>query len=121
MRRLSTEVQEGQTASASGSHLLIQFPYYDTGSGSYQKTVPGELVEYYLSGDTGLETPVAEGENCLWKLVGGSRTRIARNLKSFEFTVSSQRLVSLCIKGSDSEGASIDPDLIQQSVTLRNN
>lgn len=121
MRRLSTEVQEGQSASASGSHLRIQYPYYDTASGNYQKTVTGELVEYYLSGDTGMEAPVADGENCLWRLVGGSRTRIARNLKSFEFTVSSQRLVRLCIKGSDSEGAHIDPDLIQQSVTLRNN
>lgn len=121
MRRLVTEVQEGQAASASGTHLRIQYPYYDAASGSYHKSVPGEVVDYYLSGDTGTEAPDLDAENSMWKLVGGNRTRIARNLRSFEFIITSQRLVRLCIKGSDSEGAHIDPDLIQQSVTLRNN
>jgi len=121
MRKLVTEVEEGQSASASGNHLLIQYPYYDLASGSYQKTVTGELVEYYLSGDTGAEGPVTGGTNCLWKVVGGNRTRLARNLRSFEFTVSSQKLVRLCIKGAETEGVGIDPDLIQQSVMLRNN
>jgi len=121
MRKLVTEVQEGQTASSSGSHLLIQFPYYDTASGSYQKSIPGLLIEYYLSGDSGTESPTVNGDNCLWKLVGGTRTRIAKDLRSFEFSVESQKQVRLRIKGADSEGAHIDPDLIQQSVTLRNN
>ena len=121
MRKIVTDIQEGQIASANGTHLIIQFPYYNTVTGAYQRNVTGQLVEYYLSGETGTEMPVEGGSNCLWRQVGGSRVRMAKELESFDFRIETSKLVRLSIKGSDSEGVQIDPDLIQQSVTLRNN
>ena len=121
MRKLVSDMQEGQSASASGSHLFVQFPYYDTTSGSYHRNLPGELAEYYLSGRNGTEAPVANGNNCLWKQVSGNRVRLAKDLLSFGFDIQTSKSVRVSIKGADSEGVRVDPDLIQQSVTLRNN
>jgi hypothetical protein len=120
MRRVITEVQEGQSASIEGSRLVVVFPYYDSASGSYQKTAVGDTIEYYLSGDSGTESPVVNGDNCLWKEVNGSRSRVARRIKSFQPSVPSDEIVSVLIKGADTENALTDPDLIRQSVRLRN-
>jgi len=120
MRRLVTEIQEGRSAYVSGSRLVVRFPYYDSVSGSYQKDSPGATVSYYLSGETGTELPEANGSNYLWKETAGSRTRLARCARSFEFAVTSDELVTLRIWGADTEGARINPDLIRQSVRLRN-
>lgn len=120
MRKIVTEMQEGQSAYVENGHLFVQFPYYDSYSGSYQRTATGDLVEYYLSGDNGTESPVQNGDNTLWKRVDGSPTRLASNLRSFEFSVTEATMVRLAIRGVESENAGIDPDLIQQSVSLRN-
>lgn len=120
MRKLVTEVQEGRIAYAVGDHLFVQFPYYDSSSGTYQRNVNGPLVEYYLSGETGTEAPSADGENVLWKKVGTDQTRMIAHLHRFEFDLQSSTLVQLKIWGLQSENASINPDLVQQRVSLRN-
>lgn len=120
MRKLVTEIQEGQGASIQSGRLVIQYPYYDAGSGAYQKAVAGSTVAYYLSGDNGTEAPSADGSNSLWRESNGSRTRLARHLKSFQFSMTGDKLVSIIIRGADIEGVRMDPDLIRQSVRLRN-
>lgn len=120
MRRLVAEVREGKSAGIEGSRLVIVFPYYDSVSGFYEKTVVGDTIEYYLSGDSGTEQPVVDGSNCLWKEVNGNRTRLGRKITSFQFSIAGDKLVSLLIRGADTENALTDPDLIRQSVRLRN-
>ncbi|MBP6965273.1 MAG: prepilin-type N-terminal cleavage/methylation domain-containing protein [Armatimonadetes bacterium] len=120
MRKIATEMQEGQSAYEQNGHLFVQFPRFDSYTGSYQRTVAGDLVEYYLSGDNGTESPVENGDNTLWKRVDGSRTRLASHLRSFEFSLSGTTMVRLAMRGVESENVGINPDLIQQSVSLRN-
>lgn len=120
MRKIVTDIQEGQSAYAEGNRLCVQYPYYDTGSGIYDRNTQGDLAEFYLSGDNGTETPSSNGDNTLWKQVGDTRTRVAAHIHNFEFDLAGSTLLRLRVWGWQSENASINPDLVQQSVSLRN-
>ncbi len=117
MRKLVLDVQEGKSAQVNEGKLVVAFPYYDTASGAYVRALPGDTATYYLSGETGDET---QG-HCLWKAVGLAKTRLAKNIESLSFTVTTDKLVRINLVGVDKEGGAISPNLVQQSVKLRNN
>jgi len=119
MRKLVLEIEEGKVASVVSGRLVVDFPYYDSGTDDYVRTAPGVTATYYRSGPTGAET---SGElTYLWKSVGVTRTRLARNIESISFIVPAPgKLVRITLTGTDREGGAISPNLVQQSVKLRN-
>lgn len=116
MRRMVLEIEEGGSASLSGDDLVIAFPYLDPSTGDYVRTQPGVTATYYLSGVNGTES---DGEY-LWKIVGTTKTLLAKNVESVVFTVVSTKLVQIKLTGKDQEGGAITPKLVQMSVKLRN-
>lgn len=116
MRKLVLDVEHGRSAYVSGSQLVVTFPYYNPSTGDYEKTVPGVTAAYYLSGATGSEA----GGTFLWKSIGAGKTRLAKNVESLSFTVTGSGLIRITLTGRDVEGGAVSPNLIQQSVRLRN-
>lgn len=116
MRKLVLEIEEGKSATVTNGQLVVVFPYYDSSTGDYVKTLPGVTATYYLSGETGNEST----GTYLWKSVGVTKTRLARNIESISFSVTSSKLVRITLTGTDQEGGAISPNLMQQSVKLRN-
>jgi len=116
MRKLVLDIEEGKSAQVNGSQLVVSFPYYDASAGMYMKALPGDTATYYLSGETGDE-PTGD---YLWKVVGSTKTRLAKNVESLSFVVTNARLVRINLTGRDVEGGAISPNLVQQSVKLRN-
>lgn len=113
-RKLVSEIEEGQKASVVGGNLVVVFPYYNAATGDYVKTAAGNTVTYYLSGKE------------LWKSVGGVNTRLARNVQSVSYTImppppAEGKLVRITLIGEDAAGGAIAPNMVQQSVKLRNN
>ena len=119
MRKLVLEIEEGKVASVVGGRLVVDFPYYDSGTDDYVRTVPGVTATYYRSGPTGTET---SGElTYLWKSVDTTRTRLAKSIESISFIVPPPgKMVRITLTGTDREGGAISPNLVQQSVKLRN-
>jgi len=116
MRRLVQDIQEGRSADVINDKLVVSFPYYNSSTGQYVRGLAGATATYYLSGPTG-----SEGSGTyLWKQVGTTRTRLARNVESMVVTVTSAKLVRLTLTGRDQEGGAVSPNLLQQSVKLRN-
>ncbi|MHB1191356.1 MAG: hypothetical protein ACYC08_11035, partial [Armatimonadota bacterium] len=95
------------------------FPYRASSTSDYDRTRAGQVVRYYLSGEAGTES----GGTYLWKSVGGTKSRLARNveIQSLAFSVTNGRLIRISLVGYDEEGGAYSPNLIQQSVKLRNN
>ncbi|MGB9587490.1 MAG: hypothetical protein ACPL7O_04855, partial [Armatimonadota bacterium] len=92
----------------------VAFPYF-TGT-YYTRTQTGNVATYYLSGPNGTE----QTGTYLWKDVGGSRTRLAKNVQEVRFSVTNGVLVRINLTGRDVEGTAISPNYLQQSVRLRN-
>lgn len=117
-RKLVQNIEEGQSASLVGDNLVVSFPYYDAGTGDYVRTSPGVTATFYLSGPTGSET----SGSYLWKSVGGVKTRLAKNVLSLTFPPIplNSTLVQFSLTGQDEAGGTVTPNLIQQSVKLRN-
>lgn len=116
MRKLVLEIEEGKSATVTNGQLVVVFPYYDSSTGDYVKTLPGVTATYYLSGETGNEST----GTYLWKSVGVTKTRLARNIESISFIVTSSKLVRITLTGTDQEGGATGLNLLQQSVKLRN-
>ena len=128
MRKLVLEVEEGRlatmldmetdpdTGTVYGKRLQVDFPYYSATLGSYIRTQPGNTAIYYLSGPTGNEGAGAY----LWKSVGATKTKLAKNVESITFVVTNSTLVRINLTGRDAEGGCISPNFLQQSVKLRN-
>lgn len=120
MRKLVQQIEEGQSASVVNDQLVVTFPYYDSVADRYQRTSPGDTVTFYISGETGGEST----GTYLWKSKGIAKTRLARNVMKDDslplFTVTNGNLVHINFKGWDQEGGCISPNLVQQSVKLRN-
>lgn len=116
MRRLVTEIEEGKAATVASGRLTVVFPYYDAGTGDYDRTQSGITVNYYLSGATGSETTGAQ----MWKSVGTTKTRLAKNVESLTFSVTNGKLVRITLTGCDQEGGAITPKTEQISIVLRN-
>ena len=120
MRKLVTEIEEGMSATAGsdGQTLTVTFPYRASSTSDYNRAQTGVVVTYYLSGATGSES----SGTYLWKSVGATKTRLARNveIQSLTFSVTSGKLVRITLVGYDREGGAYSPNLIQQSVKLRN-
>jgi prepilin-type N-terminal cleavage/methylation domain-containing protein len=116
MRRLVLDIEEGSSASASGSNLVIAFPYYDTSTGDYVRTSPGVTRTYYLSGENGTEP----SGQYLWRSDGTTNTLLAKNVDSIVYGIVSSKLVQITLTGTDQEGGAITPKLVQMSVKLRN-
>lgn len=126
MRKLVLEMQEGRSASIlnGGEKLVVVFPYRSSSNSDYNKKVTGDTVTFYLSGDTGSEST---GTN-LWKLVGTTKTKLAKNITAITepstipmFAVENGKMVRIAIRGADPTGNAINPNEIRQSVKLRNN
>ena len=115
-RKLILEIEEGRSASVVNGKLTVVFPYYDSGSGDYDRTQPGATKVYYLSGATGSEST---GDS-LWRSVGTLKTRLSEHVESVSFTVQNEKLVRLTLTGVDREGGSISPKTEQVSIKLRN-
>ena len=116
MRRLVLDIEEGSSASTSGSNLVIAFPYYDTSTGDYVRTSPGVTRTYYLSGENGTEP----SGQYLWRSDGTTNTLLAKNVDSILYGIVSSKLVQITLTGTDQEGGAITPKLVQMSVKLRN-
>ncbi|HUV04888.1 MAG TPA: hypothetical protein VMX94_07245 [Armatimonadota bacterium] len=128
MRKLVLEIEEGTSAEALdmatdpdtgtvyGTQLQVTFPYYSTSLGAYVRTQPGSTAIYYLSGTTGSESTGTD----LWRSVGGTKTKLAKNVESITFVVTNGRLVRINLTGRDVAGGCISPNFLQQSVKLRN-
>ena len=122
MRKMVLDVQEGSRAvvayeGTTHNRLIVTFPYFDAGSGTYVRTIPGLAAVYYLSGDTGSEST---GYN-LWKIMGGNKTLIGKNIDAISLHASSSgTLVRMEIRGRDPEHGGTDPRILIQSVKLRN-
>lgn len=120
MRKLVLDMEEGKSAVAStdGSRLTVTFPYRASSTSDYTRDRDGQVVTYYLSGETGLES----SGTYLWKMIGTNRSRLARNveLQSLAFSVTNKKLVRITLVGYDQEGGAYSPNLIQQSLKLRN-
>ena len=115
-RRLVTEIEEGNAATVASGKLAVVFPYYDTGTGDYDRTQTGITANYYLSGTTGGEST----GTYLWKSVGTAKTRLATNVESLTFSVTNGKLVRITLTGCDQEGGAISPKTEQISIVLRN-
>lgn len=115
-RRLVTEIEEGRTASVANGKLTVVFPYLDTGTGDYDRAQSGITADYYLSGNTGSELT----GNQMWKSVGTTKTRLAKNVEVLTFSVTNGKLVRLTVTGCDQEGGAISPKTEQISIVLRN-
>lgn len=126
MRKLVLDIEEGSGAVALstvtdpdtgvtyGTRLQVTFPYF-TGT-YYSRTQTGSVATYYLSGPNGTE----QTGTYLWKVVGSSRTRLAKNVQEVRFFVTNGVLVRINLTGRDVEGTAISPNYLQQSVRLRN-
>jgi len=116
MRRLVLDIQEGSSAQVVNGNLVVNFPYYSVATGQYIKGLSGVTATYYISGPTGSES----SGTYLWKQVGTEKTRLARNVESMVVSVTANKLVRITITGRDQEGGAVSPNLLQQSVKLRN-
>ncbi|MCL6519983.1 MAG: hypothetical protein K6T99_09125 [Armatimonadetes bacterium] len=116
MRRLVLDIQEGSSAQVVNGNLVVNFPYYSVATGQYIKGLSGVTATYYISGPTGSES----SGTYLWKQVGTKKTRLARNVESMVVSVTANKLVRITITGRDQEGGAVSPNLLQQSVKLRN-
>ena len=115
-RRLVTEIEEGKAATVASGKLTVVFPYFDTGTGDYDRAQTGITVNYYLSGTTGSEST----GTYLWKSVSTTKTRLATNVESLTFSVTNGKLVRITLTGCDQEGGAISPKTEQISIVLRN-
>ena len=115
-KKLVMEIEEGKSASVVNGSLEVVFPYYDSVTGNYVRTATGSTVTYYLSGTSGTEL----SGTYLWKSVGGTKTRLARSVQSVTFSVTNGTLVRITLIGQDEAGGAISPNMVQQSVRLRN-
>lgn len=116
IRKVALQIEEGKYASVDSGKLVVAFPYYDESTGDYVRTQTGITATYYLSGETGDEST----GTYLWKSVGGAKTRLAKNIESISFNVTSGKLVRITLTGTDQEGGAISPSLVQMSIKLRN-
>ena len=117
--KMVLEVEEGKSASVLSDKLVVVFPYYNTSTGDYDRSVTGKTVTYYLSGETGSEST---GTN-LWKSVtSGAKTRLARHVDEASFFTMSggNRAVQIQLRGIDQEGGCISPKTVRVTVKLRN-
>ena len=117
-RKLVLDIEEGKSASVvyDGNGLQVVFPYYNPSTGDYDRTAAGVTATYYLSGSTGAES----SGTYLWKSAGGNKTRLAKNVQSTTFTVTNGNLIRFAITGIDQAGGAVSPNLVQQSIKLRN-
>lgn len=116
MNRLVMEIQEGNSASVVNGRLVVVFPYKDPSTGDYDRTRTGVTCQFYLSGRTGSES---DG-TYLWKSSPSGKVRIGNNIETFNCTVPSPKLVYITIVGRDDIGGATNPNMIYQSVKLRN-
>jgi hypothetical protein len=125
MRALVADMQEGSSAviSNGGNTLTVTFSYRPNSNSDYTRGQPGDVATYYFSGPTGQET--TGSMTYLWKSVGATRTLLGKNVMPVDastpvFSITTTRLVQINFKGQEQEGAVVSPNLIQQSVRLRN-
>ncbi len=119
LARMVREVEEGKSASVVNGKLVVVYPYLNTTTGDYDRTIAGQTVTYYLSGNTGSETTGAN----LWRSVtNGAKTRLARHIDqaSFFTMAGGNRAVQIQLRGIDQEGGCITPKTVRVTIKLRN-
>lgn len=115
-RRLAKEIEEGRSAAIVNGKLAVTFAYQVSAGSDYDTSKTGAVWTYYLSGSTGNEASGAS----LWKSSTSGKVRLGKNIDSLTFSVVSGKLVRFTLVGRDDVGGAIRPNMVQQSVKLRN-
>ena len=116
MRKLVLDIEEGKSAMIVAGKLAVTFPTYNSSTKTYSRGTTGVTAIYYLSGQSGSEST----GTYLWKSDGTNKKCLSKNIESVGFTVTSGKLVGIRLIGRDVEGGAVSPNLIQQSIKLRN-
>ncbi|MDO8683439.1 MAG: hypothetical protein Q7N50_08160 [Armatimonadota bacterium] len=116
-QKLVRDIQEGSSASLSGSNLVVSVPAYDSVNDYYDRTTTAHTTTYYLSGTTGTEL---SGNN-LWKeLSSGGRTLMMRGVTNVSYTVQDSQYVTITLTSGSEEGARAGTTTVTTAVQLRN-
>jgi hypothetical protein len=117
LNKMTAEIEEGRSASIVDGKLVVVFPFYNSSTGDYDRNTAGNVISYYLSGDTGTEST---GSN-LWKSVeNGAKTRLCKHIEKTEFNTDNPRTVQMTLKGVDREGGQVQPTTVRVTIKLRN-